>query len=137
MLNKIVVMGRIVETPELRTSTSGVPVTFFHVACQRSYLSNGERLTDFLPCVAWRDTAEFINRHFSKGYLIAVEGTLQQRKYVDRDGNNRNEYEISVEQVHMVPVKRDAGPDQGNQGRPQADPPEEEKPIDDDEDLPW
>ena len=95
MLNTIAIMGRLTHTPELRTTTSGKEVCSFDVACERSYSANGQRETDFLPCVAWGKTAQFISQYFDKGSMIAVNGSLQTRKYQDKQGNNRTAYETS------------------------------------------
>ena len=95
MLNMIAIMGRLTHTPELRTTTSGKEVCSFDIACERSYSANGQRETDFLPCVAWGKTAQFISQYFDKGSMIAVNGSLQTRKYQDKQGNNRTAYETS------------------------------------------
>ena len=95
MLNTIAAMGRLTHTPELRTTTSGKEVCSFDIACERSYSANGQRETDFLPCVAWGKTAQFVSQYFDKGSMIAVNGSLQTRKYQDKQGNNRTAYETS------------------------------------------
>ena len=84
MLNMIAAIGRLTHTPELRTTTSGKEICSFDVACERSYSANGQRETDFLPCVAWGKTAQFISQYFDKGSMIAVNGSLQTRKYQDK-----------------------------------------------------
>ena len=84
MLNMIATIGRLTHTPELRTTTSGKEICSFDVACERSYSANGQRETDFLPCVAWGKTAQFISQYFDKGSMIAVNGSLQTRKYQDK-----------------------------------------------------
>ena len=89
MLNTIAIMGRLTHTPELRITTSGKEVCSFDIACERSYSANGQRETDFIPCVAWGKTAQFISQYFDKGSMIAVNGSLQTRKYQDKQGNNR------------------------------------------------
>ena len=95
MLNTIAIMGRLTHTPELRTTTSGKEVCSFDIACERSYSANGQRETDFLPCVAWGKAAQFVSQYFDKGSMIAVNGSLQTRKYQDKQGNNRTAYETS------------------------------------------
>ena len=95
MLNTIAIMGRLTHTPELRITTSGKEVCSFDIACERSYSANGQRETDFIPCVAWGKTAQFISQYFDKGSMIAVNGSLQTRKYQDKQGNNRTAYETS------------------------------------------
>ena len=86
MMNRVCLMGRLVADPELRQTTSGVSVATFRVAVDRNFQSknSAERQADFIPCVAWRQTGEFISRYFSKGRMIALEGSLQSRNYEDR-----------------------------------------------------
>lgn len=105
MLNMIAAMGRLTHTPELRTTTSGKEVCSFDIACERSYSANGQRETDFLPCVAWGKTAQFVSQYFDKGSMIAVNGSLQTRKYQDKQGNNRTAYEIQVREVSFCGSK--------------------------------
>ena len=105
MLNTIAIMGRLTHTPELRTTTSGKEVCSFDIACERSYSANGQRETDFLPCVAWGKTAQFVSQYFDKGSMIAVNGSLQTRKYQDKQGNNRTAYEIQVREVSLCGSK--------------------------------
>lgn len=99
MLNTIAIMGRLTHTPELRTTTSGKEVCSFDIACERSYSANGQRETDFIPCVAWGKTAQFISQYFDKGSMIAVNGSLQTRQYQDKNGNNRTATEVLASQV--------------------------------------
>ena len=117
MLNHIVIMGRLTRDPELRTTQSGVPVTSFTVAVDRDYNSrdNGERQTDFIDCVAWRQTGEFVSRNFNKGKMIIVLGRLQSRKWQDKEGNNRISWEIQADNVLFGESKRlsEGGPSQG------------------------
>ena len=105
MLNIIAAMGRLTHTPELRTTQNGKEVCSFDIACERSYAANGQRETDFLPCVAWGKTAQFIAQYFSKGSMIAVNGSLQTRKYQDKQGNNRTAYEIQVREASFCGSK--------------------------------
>lgn len=105
MLNMIAAMGRLTHTPELRTTTSGKEVCSFDIACERSYSYNGQRETDFLPCVAWGKTAQFVSQYFDKGSMIAVNGRLQTRKYQDKQGNNRTAYEIQVQEASFCGSK--------------------------------
>ena len=108
MLNHIVIMGRLTRDPELRTTQSGVSVTSFTVAVDRDYNSrdNGERQTDFIDCVAWRQTGEFVSRNFTKGKMIIVLGRLQSRKWQDKEGNNRISWEIQADNVLFGESKR-------------------------------
>ncbi len=100
MINCAVIMGRLTADPELRTTTSGTSVTSFTVAVDRNYVKQGEeRQTDFINVVAWRSTAEFINRYFYKGSMIAVEGSIQTRNYEDKNGNKRTAVEVIADNV--------------------------------------
>ena len=100
MLNSVVIMGRLTNAPELKTTEGGLSVTSFSVANQRNYKNaQGEKDTDFYDIVAWRTTAEFICRNFKKGSMIAIKGHLQTRKYTDKNGNNRTSLEIVAEEV--------------------------------------
>lgn len=99
MLNSIIIMGRLTADPELRTTTSNVSVTSFTVAVDRNYKNGDERQTDFINCVAWRGAADFVSRYFSKGRMIAVQGSLQTRNYEDKKGNKRTAVEILADSV--------------------------------------
>lgn len=101
MLNSCNFTGRFTADPELRTTQSDISVTGFSLAVQRNYKVNDEYPTDFLNFVAWRGTAEFICKHFRKGNLITVEGSLETRKYTDKDGNNRTAFEVKVDRAHF------------------------------------
>ena len=108
MLNKIFVMGRLTADPELRRTQSGTPVASFTVAVDRDFKSqNGEKETDFIPVVAWRQTGEFVGRYFTKGRMAVVEGRLQNRSWTDRDGNKRTTSEIVADQVYFGDSKKD------------------------------
>lgn len=107
MLNHVVLMGRMVRDPELRRTQSGVAVTSFTLACERDYASNGERETDFIPCVIWRAGAEFVQKYFCKGSMTVVSGRIQVRQYTDRDGNKRSITEIVADTVYFGESKRD------------------------------
>jgi single-strand DNA-binding protein len=114
MLNHITIMGRLTRDPELRTTQSGVSVTSFTVAVDRDFggRDGGERQTDFIDCVAWRQTGEFVSKYFHKGSMIVVSGRLQSRKWQDRDGNNRTNWEIQADNVYFGESRRDS--DGGN-----------------------
>ena len=96
MLNKIIVMGRITKDPELRRTQSGTPVTSITLAVDRDYQQGGEKQTDFIDVVAWRSTAEFIDKYLSKGRAVVVEGSLQSRKWTDKEGNKRISWEVQA-----------------------------------------
>ena len=96
-MNNITLMGRLTAAPELKTTNSGKYVTAFSIAVDRGFAdANGNRITDFIPCVAWGKTAEFINKYFGKGNMIAVVGSLQHRDYEDKHGNKRVAWEVIV-----------------------------------------
>ena len=107
MLNSAILMGRITADPELKYTTGNVPVTSFTIAVDRAYKSGEERQTDFINIVAWRQRAEFVSRWFNKGQLIAVEGSIQTRKYTDKDGNNRIAFEVVANNVHFAGSKNE------------------------------
>ena len=121
MLNHIVIMGRLTRDPELRTTQSGVSVTSFTVAVDRDYSGqNGQQKeTDFIDCVAWRSTGEFVSKYFSKGSMIVVSGRLQSRDWTDNSGNKRRNWEIQVENSYFGGSKSDSqssGQSYGSQG---------------------
>ena len=102
MLNKVIMMGRMAGDPELKTTPNGVSVATFRLAVERNYAPEGEkRQADFINCVAWRQTGEFIVRHFAKGALLAVEGSIQTRNYEDKSGNKRTAVEVVVAQAYF------------------------------------
>lgn len=122
MYNKIIIVGRLTADPELRQTPSGVSVASFSVAVNRSYTpKGGERQADFFDVVAWRNTGEFISRYFSKGSLILIEGTMESRSFVDKNGNNRRVWELIASNAHFVESKVSAA---ANQDRPDSLPPE-------------
>lgn len=108
MLNKIFIMGRLTHDPELRRTQSGTSVTSFSLAVDRDFKEqNGERLTDFIDVVAWRATAEFVAKHFTKGRMAVVEGRLQMRPWTDRDGNKRIAAEVVADNVYFGDSKKE------------------------------
>lgn len=110
MLNCAIIMGRLTADPELRTTTSGISVTSFSVAVDRSYQKAGEeRQTDFINVVAWRQTAEFVTRYFHKGSMIAVQGSIQTRNYEDKTGAKRTAVEIVADNVSFCGSKAESG----------------------------
>ena len=110
MLNHITIMGRLVRDPELRRTGSGVAVASFRVAVDRDFVSKdgGERKADFIDCVAWRQTGEFISKYFAKGRMIIVDGRLEMRDWTDKDGNKRTSAEIVVANAYFGDSKRDS-----------------------------
>ena len=114
MLNKIILMGRLTRDPELRRTQSGTAVTSFSLAVDRDFKSqNGEKETDFIDIVAWRGTAEFVSKYFTKGRMAVVEGRLQIRDWTDRDGGKRRSAEVIADNVYFGDSKREGGADNG------------------------
>ncbi len=130
MLNRVILMGRITQDLELKTTQSGVSVLSFTVAIDRNYARPGEeRQTDFIDCVAWRQNAEFISKYFYKGRMIAVEGTLQKRSYDDRSGNKRWVTEVVVDNASFTGEPRQQNGESSYQSREQrSDSPRQEQP---------
>ena len=108
MLNHIVIMGRLTRDPELRRTGSGVAVASFSVAVDRDFAGRegGERETDFIDCVAWRSTGEFVSKYFTKGSMIVVSGRLQIRSWTDKEGNKRRTAEVVADNVYFGESKR-------------------------------
>jgi len=111
MLNNCTIMGRLVKDPELRRTNSGTAVAIFTIAVDRDFSpkDGGEKETDFIDIVAWRQTAEFVSKHFSKGRMAVVNGRLQIRGWTDKDGNKRRNAEIIAENVYFGDSKRESG----------------------------
>ena len=109
MLNHIVIMGRLTRDPELRRTGSGVAVTSFSLAVDRDFgkNENGEKETDFIDCVAWRQTGEFVSKYFAKGRMAVVSGRLQIRNWTDKDGNKRRSAEVIADNVYFGDSKRE------------------------------
>ena len=151
-MNFVVLLGRLTADPELRRTPSGVSVTTFTVAVNRSYVKQGgERQTDFIDVVAWRSTAEFVSKYFRKGQMIAVQGSIQTRTYEDKQGNKRKAVEVQADKVFFADSK---GSSQGVQQKGSYSAPDYAAPaampssfsqgsaddfavVDDNEDLPF
>ena len=119
MLNRIVLMGRLTRDPELRRTQSGTAVTSFSLAVDRDFKSqSGEKETDFIDIVAWRGTAEFVSKYFTKGRMAVVEGGLQIRDWTDRDGGKRRSAEVVADNVYFGDSKRDSASGGGDYGMP-------------------
>ena len=134
-LNKITLQGRMVRDPELRSTQSGTPVASFTIAWSETYNNNEQKL--FLPCVAWKNNAEFASRYFSKGSEVIAEGKLTSRKWQDRDGNNRETIELIVDRLHFCGPKREASGDGSNSPEPEYSEPQGFAEIEDEGDLPF
>ena len=125
MLNRVILMGRLVVDPELKTTPSGISVTSFRIAVDRSYAKAGEeRQTDFINIVCWRNTAEFVCKYFSKGSLIALEGQLQTRSYQDKDGTARYMVEVLADKVSFTGEKTEK-----QESKPQSYPKQTGTPV--------
>ncbi len=110
MLNHIVIMGRLTRDPELRRTGSGIAVASFTVAVDRDFggRDGGEKETDFIDCVAWRQTGEFVSKYFTKGSMIVVSGRLQIRSWTDKDGNKRRTAEVVADNCYFGESKRNS-----------------------------
>lgn len=110
MLNHITIMGRLTRDPELRRTQSGVAVASFTLAVDRDFKSqSGEKETDFIDCVAWKTTAEFVSKYFAKGRMAVVEGRLQLRDWTDKDGGKRRSAEVVAGSVYFGDAKPEGG----------------------------
>ena len=107
MLNHFTGMGRLTRDPELKTTPAGISVASFAFAVERDFAEGGEKKTDFIDVVAWRQTAEFVSKYFTKGRMVVVEGRLQIREWQDKEGNKRRSAEINADNVYFGDAKRD------------------------------
>ena len=110
MFNSVVLTGRLTADPELKTTPNGISVTTFSIAVNRNYRAGEEQQADFINIVAWRQRAEFITKYFKKGNMIGIEGSIQTRRYQDKNGNNRTAFEVVVNNAHFMETKRDSIP---------------------------
>ncbi len=139
MFNIVVLTGRLTADAELKTTPSGVSVTTFSIAVNRNYKSGEEQQTDFINIVAWRQTAEFVTKYFKKGSMIGIEGSIQTRKYQDKEGKTRTVFEVIANNVQFVESKKntdvnvEAEPQQSFTGNSAND----FTAMDDDGDLPF
>nr|DAI29662.1 MAG TPA: Single strand binding protein [Caudoviricetes sp.] len=131
MLNKVIIMGRLTRDPELRRTQGGTAVTSFTMAVDRDFKSqSGEKETDFIDVVAWRNTGEFAAKYLAKGRMAAVEGRIQAREWQDKDGNRRKAVEVVADNVYFADSKRDIKPQESREDQ-------EFDEIKDDGDLPF
>ena len=114
MFNLVVLSGRLTADPELKSTQNGLSVCSFSIAVDRPYRKGQERQTDFISICAWRSSAEFVSKYFKKGDMIGIEGSIQTRKYQDKDGNNRTAFEVVANNVQFVESKRSQGNEEGN-----------------------
>lgn len=147
-MNVVAIMGRLTYEPELRVTPSNVSVLRLQVAVDRSYTpKKQERQTDFIDCVAWRSTAEFISRHFHKGQMIALTGSIQTGNYTDKNGEQRKAVDVVVNEASFCGSKSESNPQLASAQPPQytappqsyasADTSDFEEIVDDDDDLPF
>jgi single-strand DNA-binding protein len=108
MLNKVILMGRLTKDPELKYTTSNIPVCTFTLAVDRNFKQGGERQADFIPIVAWRNNAEFTSKYFKKGMQVVVSGRLQTRNWDDQEGKRHFITEIVVDETYFAEKKRDS-----------------------------
>ena len=142
MLNKVILMGRFTRDPELRSTPQGLSTCAFSIAVDRNFVRQGEeRKADFINCVAWRQTAEFISKYFRKGSMIALEGSIQTRSWDDQDGKKRYATDVVVSQVYFAESKRDSQASMGDDSFAPAGDfgslPEPISPMGTDDDLPF
>lgn len=150
MLNRIQLMGRLTRDPELRQTQSGTAVASFSLAVERDFKdkNSGERITDFIDCTAWRQTAEFVSKYFAKGRMAVVDGRLQMRDWTDKEGNKRRSAEVLVGSIYFgdspsdgggAPQKKQASRQSGSQRAANKDQRTAYEGYDDDgdEDLPF
>lgn len=139
MLNCVTLMGRLVADPELRTTTSGKSVCTFRIAVDRSFVKQGEeRQADFITIVCWEGTADFVSKYFSKGSMIAIQGSIQTRSYEDSSGNKRTATEVLAREVSFCGGKNETSPGPAQTpATPTYSAPEDFEEIGEDEDLPF
>ena len=121
MLNVVVLSGRLTQDPELKTTANGISVCSFSIAVERRFKSGEERQSDFINIVTWRSSAEFVSKYFKKGQMIAIRGSIQTRRYQDKDGNNRTAFEIVADDVQFADFARRDG-DSASMAAPAATP---------------
>ena len=109
MLNVVVLSGRLTADPELKTTANGISVCSFSIAVERRFKSGEERQSDFINIVTWRSSAEFVSKYFKKGQMIAIRGSIQTRRYQDKDGNNRTAFEVVADDVQFADFARREG----------------------------
>lgn len=131
MFNLVVLTGRLTADPELKYTQNNVPVCSFSIAVDRRYKQGEERQADFITIIAWRQTAEFVSKHFSKGSMIGIEGSIQTRRYQDSEGKKRTAFEVIANNVQFVESKK------AESNNPQNENPSEFTPVDDSGDLPF
>lgn len=137
MYSKTILIGRLVADPELKQTQNGISVTSFCMAVDRPYQKDKERQTDFINLVAWRGTAEFINKFFSKGSMIGVDGRIQTRNYQDKDGNKRTAFEVLADNAFFVESAKQNGTSNAQQPSTPVPANNNFQEVDNSEDLPF
>lgn len=142
MLNEVVLMGRLTRDPELRKTPSDISVCTFSIACERDLVSKqtNERETDYFDIVAWRSTADFVEKYFAKGRMIIVKGRLQKRNYEDKNGNKRSVVEVVADSVYFGDSKKNSDSSNAASYEKETKPSAESQdhdPIESDDDLPF
>lgn len=142
MINTVALTGRLTYSPELKSTPSGVSVIRFQVAVDRNYQAQGqERQADFIDCIAWRNTADFISRYFHKGDMIGIEGSIRTSNYTDKNGNKRKQVEVLTDNVSFCGSKQQSNSNPNLNVAPptyaSADNSDFEEIVDDDDDLPF
>lgn len=137
MLNHITLQGRLCRDVELRKTGSGVSVASFTIAVDRDFAKDGEKKTDFIDCVAWRQTGEFISKYFTKGRMIVVDGHLEIREWTDKEGNKRRNAEVIVDHAYFADSKKDDSNAQPAPSYAQSVPEADFTVIEDNEPLPF
>ena len=138
MLNHITAAGRLTKDPELRRTQNGVAVASFTIACDRDIKdASGNKQTDFIDCVAWRNTAEFVDKYFTRGIMVIVSGRFQMREWTDKNGNNRRNAEILAENVYFADSKRTVENTEKNETKEAAQTVDFDQVEIDDDELPF
>ena len=138
MLNNITAAGRMTKDPELRRTQNGVAVASFTIACDRDIKdASGNKQTDFIDCVAWRNTAEFVDKYLTRGRMVIVSGRLQMREWTDKNGNKRRNAEILSESVYFADSKRAVENTENNETKEAAQTVDFDQVEIDDDELPF
>ena len=137
MINNVILMGRLVADPELRTTNSGKSVANFRIAVDRSYSKGNDKQADFITIVAWENTADFISKYFSKGSMIALRGEIQTRSYEDNSGNKRTAFEVLAKEVSFCGGKNETSPAPAQGSAPTYQTDDDFEEIGADDDLPF
>lgn len=138
-MNSVNLMGRLTADPELKSTQTGIEVCSFTIAINRQVAKDKEKVADFIPCTAWGKTGVFANTYFHKGDMIAVEGSLQSRKYADKEGKNHTAYDVRVDKIHFCGGKKQDSADSSAYSAPSYSAPTSSgmQPLDENDELPF